>query len=519
MGQFDRLNSQLVRGKIHVGGSMYVAKIKTKMIFYFSLFSLFISLIFGYLIFVYLKENATEEAEKTFYQGALDAADIVKAKNEIYYEYLKGIASREKIIDKNTSIDEKLALLKKEVQKSGKFRRMGIADLDGKLYMFSQDEKQITKMDVSERLYFKKAVAGSLYVQNPLQSLNPEDNKATIVVYGVPIYDEAEIVGVLVASNVAWSINELTNGLRFSEDEYAYIMDEDGNLIAHPNKILLGKGFNVFDEVGKDGSLLSFMQMYQKSLREDSGILRYIYQDKPIIAGFSKIEGTNWKIYLASPQNTVFGFLQSLQRVLIFYTCIIIAFTVLIYYKLRNEIEVRNAQLKVTHRRLEYQANHDELTGVHNRRSGLKLLEEMAETSRCENKELTVAYLDIDNLKVVNDSMGHHTGDELIFNCISMISKCIRRTDKICRLGGDEFLIIFYDCSEEQCSHILKNITAEFEYFNRISDREYEVHFSYGISTYGEKRHLTLDDLIREADEKMYFYKKRKKDWQARIKE
>lgn len=519
MGQFDRLNSQLVRGKIHVGGSMYVAKIKTKMIFYFSLFSLFISLIFGYLIFVYLKENATEEAEKTFYQGALDAADIVKAKNEIYYEYLKGIASREKIIDKNTSIDEKLALLKKEVQKSGKFRRMGIADLDGRLYMFSQNGTHITKMNISEKQYFKKAVAGSAYVQNPLQSLNPEDNKAALVVYGVPIYNGDKVVGVLVASNAAWSINELTNGLRFSEYEYAYIMDEEGNLIAHPNTELLSKSLNIFNNVGKDVSLLSFKQMAQKSLHEKSGIIRYIYQDMPIIAGFSQIEGTNWRIYLAAPQNTVFGFLQSLQRVLIFYTCIIIAFTILIYYKLRNEIEIRNAQLKVTHRRLEYQANHDELTGVHNRRSGLKLLEKMAETSLYENKQLTVAYLDLDNLKIVNDSMGHHIGDELIFNCISMIGKCIRRTDKICRLGGDEFLIIFYDCSEEQCSHILKNITAEFEYFNQISDRNYEVHFSYGISTYIEKQHLTLEDLIREADEKMYFYKKRKKDWQARIKE
>lgn len=485
--------------------------IKTKIIFYFSFFAMIVSIIFGYLIFVYLKNEITKEVEKGIYYDTLDAADIIKTRNEVSYTYLSGLAKRETISDTNISIEEKLKILEKEVIDEYGFKHIDIADKSGILYLLSDDKKEIKKIDIKEREYFKQSLKGNRFVQSPTVSLNPDDNGEIIVVYSLPIFNDGEIIGVLVAVGDGWALNDLTDYLRLSEHQYAYIVDENSLVIAHPDRSLVEMQFNISNSVKYDKGYVSTADMIEKSRKNQAGVLKYTYKNKNIITGHAKIKETNWSVYVAIPENEAFKFLTSLQKILIFYTLIIIAFTIIMYFKIKNELEIANFKIKNKQTKLEFNANYDELTGIYNRREGLKLLENNMKNSIVNKEPLSIAYLDIDNLKNVNDSLGHDIGDNLISKTVELIKEVIRSTDLIARLGGDEFLIIFNDCSEENTIKIIEAILVKFDMYNKDAEKFY-IEISFGIEEYRSDFNMSAKDLINKADKKMYEYKKNKKE-------
>lgn len=492
--------------------------IKTKIIFYFSFFAMIVSIIFGYLIFVYLKNEITEEVEKDIYYDTLDAADIIKTRNEVIYTYLSGLAKREIIMDTNVSIEEKLKVLDKELMEGYGFKHIDIADTAGMLYLLSDDKKEVKKLDIKEREYFKQNLKGNRFVQSPTVSLNPDDNGALIVVYSLPIFKNGEIIGVLAAVGDGWALNDLTDYLRLSEHQYAYIVDQNSLVIAHPDRNLVEKQFNISNSVKYDEGYMSTAEMIEKSRVQNAGVLKYVYKSNDIITGYAKVNGTNWTVYVAVPESDAFKFLTSLQKILIFYTLIIIVFTIVMYFKIKNEIELANFRIKNKQRKLEFNANYDELTGIYNRRAGLRLLETYIKDSIVNKKPISIAYLDIDNLKKVNDSLGHDIGDNLISKTVELIKEVIRGTDLIARLGGDEFLIIFKDCNEENAKKVIEEILNNFEKYNEDKREAFYIEISFGIEEYRLESNMSVKDYINKADKKMYEYKKNKKDIESNTK-
>ena len=143
-------------------------------------------------------------------------------------------------------------------------------------------------------------------------------------------------------------------------------------------------------------------------------------------------------------------------------------------------------------------ASRDELTGVLNRRFGLQHLKDQIRKS----KELVISYIDINDLKKVNDSYGHEMGDRLICYIVSHIKEQIEPKHRMVRMGGDEFLLIFQDADrsmvEELLAGSLKNIDeTKPEVLNQI-----RVSFSYGIAEFREGD--SLEELLQNADKAMY---------------
>lgn len=87
----------------------------------------------------------------------------------------------------------------------------------------------------------------------------------------------------------------------------------------------------------------------------------------------------------------------------------------------------------------------DELTGAWNRRYFLRYLAAAIEQARAARHTVTLLYFDIDNFKTYNDAHGHSAGDEILVETVRLMNACIRPTDKVCRIGGDEFGVIFHD--------------------------------------------------------------------------
>lgn len=155
---------------------------------------------------------------------------------------------------------------------------------------------------------------------------------------------------------------------------------------------------------------------------------------------------------------------------------------------------------KLFENELKHQASHDILTGLINRReveSSLGLLLNDARTSKNTN---SLFFIDIDNLKTVNDTSGHAAGDELLRRVSEILTNSVRKTDIVARIGGDEFAIILPDCTLENAvkfaNVLIENIKAfKFTWDSKV----YEVGLSIGLVTF-KPNETSLDTILKQAD-------------------
>jgi diguanylate cyclase (GGDEF)-like protein len=162
-------------------------------------------------------------------------------------------------------------------------------------------------------------------------------------------------------------------------------------------------------------------------------------------------------------------------------------------------VERRQAQSK-----LNYLAYHDPLTGLSNRRSFIERLEESLRESARRNERLAVLFIDLDQFKQVNDSLGHGVGDELLIAVAARLSEHVRLIDMLARLGGDEFICLMEGVRSEGDVEILAGeIIGAFEFPFKLDDHELFLSASVGICLAPGDGNSVLD-LMRNADTAMY---------------
>ena len=161
--------------------------------------------------------------------------------------------------------------------------------------------------------------------------------------------------------------------------------------------------------------------------------------------------------------------------------------------------------------KLEKYATRDELTGVFNRRVGFEFLEQQIKISERSKKAFVIIFIDVNNLKKINDNMGHGFGDSLIRDVCDTIQEEIRETDVISRLGGDEFLVILPKCGIMEAEIIWNRVEERIKEINNSKMREYIISVSHGAVEYISGSGVDSDILIELADKKMYEEKNIKK--------
>lgn len=155
-----------------------------------------------------------------------------------------------------------------------------------------------------------------------------------------------------------------------------------------------------------------------------------------------------------------------------------------------------------------YKSEMDLMTGVLNREAGLNYLKDAMMDTVVQGNNLTVAYIDINDLKVVNDKYGHKEGDVLIKQVIDIIDSNLRDLDMVSRLGGDEFMVIFRKCSLIQARKIWYRIQDELFKVNSSGKYAFNISVSIGFTEYHPLKHGNVMQLIHEADAAMYEQKK-----------
>jgi diguanylate cyclase (GGDEF)-like protein len=177
--------------------------------------------------------------------------------------------------------------------------------------------------------------------------------------------------------------------------------------------------------------------------------------------------------------------------------------------ELNRVIEVKNQEILEQNHKLELQATYDTLTGSFNRGFGLHFLEDRIRLTQRDGLQLTIVYIDVDNLKSTNDGLGHKFGDQLILGVVESIRGALREADLVCRLGGDEFLVVMNNCEEAEAKRIMLRICTHLELLSEGSPFPYEI--SWGVLSYNKDDFPSMNEFVERADQIMYQSKQAKK--------
>ncbi|MFY9261645.1 MAG: PAS domain S-box protein [Gallionella sp.] len=159
---------------------------------------------------------------------------------------------------------------------------------------------------------------------------------------------------------------------------------------------------------------------------------------------------------------------------------------------------------KLTQARIAHMAHYDALTGLPNRALYFDRLKQALSIAQRHDRGLAVLYMDLDGFKKINDTQGHHAGDLLLIAVADRISQCVRKSDTVARMGGDEFTIILNEaCQHEDVTIVAKKIIAAISTPFELAGQPAHIGISIGIARYTDDAN-TEDELMQRADKAMY---------------
>ncbi|RNF38810.1 EAL domain-containing protein [Planococcus salinus] len=170
------------------------------------------------------------------------------------------------------------------------------------------------------------------------------------------------------------------------------------------------------------------------------------------------------------------------------------------------QILYKNRKLTNQFRHLAY---HDPLTGLNNRGSFIEKIETVLENSR--DGKVALLLIDLDRFKLVNDTLGHHVGDEVLVKTAERLKKSLTADALLFRIGGDEFTIVLARATEAKCVALAENILTAFQPPMFSEDHEINITPSIGISIF-PAHGITSEELMKNADAAMYLSKENGKN-------
>jgi len=178
-----------------------------------------------------------------------------------------------------------------------------------------------------------------------------------------------------------------------------------------------------------------------------------------------------------------------------------------------NSVKQMQVQVNSKHTKLEQLAMHDTLTELPNRLMFSKHVKDRIANYKITTQKFSIFLLDLNNFKSINDSLGHHMGDNVLRNVAKRLSGCLRHSDFLARLGGDEFVMVISDVTENKLKSIVKQIHCTMESEYAVSQNFFKIGVSIGIAIYPDHA-TTEEELIQCADFAMYHSKNKKTEYE-----
>ena len=269
---------------------------------------------------------------------------------------------------------------------------------------------------------------------------------------------------------------------------YSIILDTNQNIIAHTDSRYV------------DNTLIAERAAFSKNplqkMYTDSRTNYTIYEfSRPIYKSGNKLGAV--RLGFAPDINPLFT--ASEIRILLLIATLFFSLVPIFYYLLRHFMQLHT--LSIT----------DELTGLYNRRGFFTLAKECLRLAKQSQKEVMLLYADLDNMKEINDTLGHEEGDRLIQETAAMLKSTYRTSDIIARIGGDEFVVFPVGTVKDHSDKIANRLQENIENYNAQANNRYSLRISTGIATYDPNSMQSIDELLKQADSLMYQHKQSKK--------
>lgn len=311
-----------------------------------------ITLLFGMLIFVICaglaifafidsKDALKTSIDESLLEIAEADAKIISEKVNTQFNALDALANSPWIKGKNISIDEKMRLLKDEVQRSG-HKSIMIADTNGITHSTTGDS-----VDIHDREYFIKALSGEHAVSDPMVS---KTDGSIVVAFAVPIKEGNKVTGVLVARRDGNELSNYTNEMQNSSQE-VYMINTEGTTIANKDQSRVADMFNIFEEYKANPELEQLHNIQKKMTEGESGIGEYTFNGETKYAGYYPVEGTSWSLCVTAPKSLAMAKVEDLTNTMlslsILFLLIGIGLTILIARNISHPIKEITKYLNV----------------------------------------------------------------------------------------------------------------------------------------------------------------------------
>jgi diguanylate cyclase (GGDEF)-like protein/PAS domain S-box-containing protein len=152
----------------------------------------------------------------------------------------------------------------------------------------------------------------------------------------------------------------------------------------------------------------------------------------------------------------------------------------------------------------------DELTGLFNRRGFTTLAQQQLKTAQRMKRRMRLFFMDLDNLKTINDNLGHRLGDQALLATAAVLKATFRESDILARVGGDEFVALTMEAEEDSTGPLSERINHNLLEFQEREKPMYRLSLSLGTTLYDPAQPIDLEELIYQADIQMYQNKRRK---------
>lgn len=186
--------------------------------------------------------------------------------------------------------------------------------------------------------------------------------------------------------------------------------------------------------------------------------------------------------------------------------------THLLIQRQQKQLIELNKLLTLTNKTVESLALEDQLTGMYNRRGFLTLGEQHVKLSLRSDKDFLVFCIDLDNLKAINETNGHHEGDNALKTTAKILFESFREVDIIARFGGDEFVVLAVETGIDNIDVIKTRIYEKINKFNEESKNKYVLAISIGVVSFLKNKDLNIEKLVDLADKELFLRKKNKKE-------
>jgi methyl-accepting chemotaxis protein len=305
--------------------------IKSKLVLYFSTLILVSSIVLGYTSVQKSSDVVASEAEESLSSLTSEAIKLTQSRVELKISTLEMISFMQ---DMNSMDWNKQQPILIEQLKNTSFMDIAIVQPDGNAFYSDGTISQL-----GDRGYVTKALNGEKNVSDVIIS---RVTNSAVLMYAVPIKRDGKVVGALIGRSDGNALSEITDDTGFGESGYGYIINDSGTVVAHPDRNKVMNQFNPIEEAKSDESLKSLSDLFQKAIKERTGVSSYFFDEKELYAGYSSIQGTNWIFVITADKGEVLSaipdLVNAIVRILILTLAVSIIFAVIIGSTIANPI-------------------------------------------------------------------------------------------------------------------------------------------------------------------------------------